>query len=157
MSVARDLGFREVLVEVIYDLACLSAAVGDHGWTAALLGVAQREATFGWMPEDDATAREYEQARTDARHTLGTEEFEKVFAAGRPMPLDAVLDYTGIGSLAVPADAEAALALMGTLTSLRRRQGQLAVLRRGVDSHRTPPGSGADRAGPAVRSRPAGG
>jgi predicted ATPase/class 3 adenylate cyclase len=119
LSVARDLGFREVLVEVIYDLACLSAAVGDHGWTAALLGVAQREAAFGWMPEDDATAREYEQARTDARHTLGEEEFERVFAAGRAMPLDAVLDYTGIGSLAVPADAEAALALMSTLTSLR--------------------------------------
>jgi predicted ATPase len=119
LSVARDLGFREVLVEVIYDLACLSADAGDHGWTAALLGVAQREAAFGWMPEDDATAREYEQARTGARRALGEEEFEKAFAAGRAMPLDAVLDYSGTGSLAVPADAEAALALVGTLTSLR--------------------------------------
>jgi predicted ATPase len=119
LSVARDLGFREVLVEVIYDLACLSADAGDHGWTAALLGVAQREATFGWIPEDDATAREYEQAATGARRALGDEEFEKVFAAGRAMPLDAVLDYTQTGPLAAPADAEAALALVGTLTSLR--------------------------------------
>jgi predicted ATPase len=119
LSVARDLGFREVLVEVIYDLACLSADAGDQGWTAALLGVAQREATFGWIPEDDATAREYEQARTGARQALGDEGFEKVFAAGRAMSLDAVADYTEIGSLAVPADAEAALAVVGTLTSLR--------------------------------------
>ena len=119
LSLARDLGFREVLVEVIYDLACLSAAAGDQGWTAALLGAAQREASFGWMPEDDATAREYEQARAGARHALGGGEFEKAVAAGRAMPLDAVLDYTQTGSSAVPADAEAALALVGTLTSLR--------------------------------------
>jgi predicted ATPase len=119
LLVARDLGFREVLVEVIYDLACLSAAVGDPGWTAALLGAAQREASFGWMPEDDTTAREYEQARTGARHALGDEEFEKAFAAGRAMSLDAVLDYAETGPLAVPDDAEAALALVGGLTSLR--------------------------------------
>jgi predicted ATPase/class 3 adenylate cyclase len=119
LSVARDLGFREVLVEVIYDLACLSADAGDHRWTAALLGVAQREAAFGWMPEDDATAREYERARTDARQALGDEQFEKAVAAGRAMPVDAVLDYTRTGPLEVPSDAEAALALVGTLTSLR--------------------------------------
>jgi predicted ATPase len=133
LSVARDLGFREVLVEVIYDLACLAADAGDHGWTAALLGAAQREAAFGWMPEDDKTAREYEQARSSARHALGDEEFEKVFAAGRAMPLDAVLDYTETGSLAGPADAEAALALVGLLTSLRLSDFAVAGGRRRFD------------------------
>jgi predicted ATPase/class 3 adenylate cyclase len=119
LSMAHDLCFREVLVEVIYDLACLAADAEDQRWTAALLGVAQREAVFGWIPEDDATAREHEQARTGARQALGDEEFETAVAAGRAMPLDAVLDYTDTGSLAVPVGAEAALALLGALTSLR--------------------------------------
>jgi predicted ATPase len=120
LTVARELGFREVVVEAVYSLACLSAAVGDYGWTAALLGAAQRQGDFGHVIELESTRKEYEQALAAARQHLGDDGFEKTFAAGREMTLDAVMDHLekDVRPFTVPIDAATAFSLVDGLDAV---------------------------------------
>jgi len=120
LVMARDLGFRERVVEAIRELACLSASAGDYGWTAALLGAAQREGNFGWVPEDEAWAREVEEAHVSAQSALGGDQFEKAVAAGRAMSLDTIADYLESDATSlVPVDPEAALSLLQAMSTVR--------------------------------------
>jgi predicted ATPase len=91
-GIARKLAFREVVVEVVYALAALAAAAGDHEWAGALLGVAQQQNDFGHILEDlDREA--YEQTRSSVREALGPDEADGAITAGRALTLDAVTDY----------------------------------------------------------------
>jgi predicted AAA+ superfamily ATPase len=121
LALGCELGWPEAIVESLHLLACVSAAASDFGWTAALFGAGQREAGFGWIPEDPGHAREYEQARAAARHGLGDDQFEKAFAAGQAMSLDAVADYlqSDARTLAAPVDVESALELIADQRQLR--------------------------------------
>lgn len=94
LAVAREIGHREGVVETVNSLACSTAAVGDYGWTAALLGVAQREGDFGHVVSSTGTtAEELQTARSAAEEHLGRDRFETTLAAGRELTLDAVMDY----------------------------------------------------------------
>jgi hypothetical protein len=94
---ARKLGFREVVVEVLYGLAALAAAVGGDAWAGALIGAAQREGDFGHVFEERDRAQ-YERTTQTIRHNLGPDGLERAIAAGRAMTLDSVLQHLEAGS-----------------------------------------------------------
>jgi hypothetical protein len=114
LMLCRELGFREKLIEVTNNLAAVCAAAGDFGWTAALLGVAERENNFDWKPEMQEVADDYVDARNAARTFLGDVEFERAVAAGRVMSLDAVHDYLTHDrqTIAPQVDVDAALSFV---------------------------------------------
>jgi tetratricopeptide (TPR) repeat protein len=85
-ATARELGYREVVVEVLYGLAALTSAAGDHRRAATLLGAAQREGDFGHVLED-LDRDIYEQTTANIRQRLGPENMEQAIAAGRELTL----------------------------------------------------------------------
>jgi sugar phosphate isomerase/epimerase len=97
LLIARKLGFREVVVEVLYGLAALAAAVGGDAWAGALIGAAQREGDFGHVLEDRDRAQ-YERTMSTIRQNLGPDRLERAIAAGRAMTLDSALRYLQAGS-----------------------------------------------------------
>jgi predicted ATPase/class 3 adenylate cyclase len=122
LTLARELGFREVVLEALNGLALVSASAGDYGWTAALFGAAQREAHLGWVPERGLYEQMYADASAAARGHLGDAEYQRTFAAGGAMPLDAVADYvetSGAAAAMPPVDVGAALDLLRPLNELR--------------------------------------
>jgi tetratricopeptide (TPR) repeat protein len=96
-AAARELGIREVVVEVLYGLAALASAAADYGWAAALIGAAQREGEFGHVLED-ADRDVYERTISSIRQGLGAEGMDSAIAAGRVLTLDAVVKYLEEGS-----------------------------------------------------------
>lgn len=94
---ARELGIREVVVEVLYCLAALASDAGDHGWAGALIGAAQREGDFGHVLEE-ADRDVYERTMSSIRQGLGAEGMDSAIAAGRVLTLDAVAKYLDEGS-----------------------------------------------------------
>jgi predicted ATPase len=96
-ATARELGFREVVVEVLYGLAALASAAGDYEWAGALIGAAQREGDFGHVLED-ADRDVYEQTISSIRQGLGAEGKDRAIAAGRALTLAAVVNYLEEGS-----------------------------------------------------------
>jgi predicted ATPase/predicted AAA+ superfamily ATPase len=121
LLMCRDLGFREKLVEVINNLAVVCASSGDYGWAAALLGIVERENSFGWSPESKETGDEYEEARKAVYEQLGDAEVERAVAAGRAMSLDVVQDYLKAEgqTIAQPVDVDSALSLVVGLDRIR--------------------------------------
>ena len=121
LAVATEIGHREGVVETVNSLACSTAAVGDYGWTAALLGVAQREGDFGHVVSSTGTtAEELQTARSAAEEHLGGDRFETALAAGRELSLDAVMGYLEHSSepLPAPVDIAGSLSLVTSLESV---------------------------------------
>jgi predicted ATPase/class 3 adenylate cyclase len=136
LGLGRDLGFREVCVEAMYGLAFVAVSTGDHHAAATLFGAAEREGTFGYMPEDNEFAQMVRDARDAARHGLGDDGFTKAVAVGRATSIEALVAWTqqnaprGTAAVAqgdsdsapTPAvDAEQALSLVTALERIDLR------------------------------------
>jgi predicted ATPase/class 3 adenylate cyclase len=96
-ATARELGVREVVVEVLYGLAALASDAGDYESAGALIGAAQREGDFGHVFED-ADRDVYEGTMSSIRQGLGSEGMDSAIAAGRVLTLDTVVTYLEKGS-----------------------------------------------------------
>jgi tetratricopeptide (TPR) repeat protein len=92
LAIGRKLGYREVVVEVLYTAAALATSVGDYGWAGGLIGVAQREGDFGHVVEE-SSRDEYEFTMSSLRQNLRADGMQEAIAAGRVMTLDAAAEY----------------------------------------------------------------
>ena len=120
LALACKLGIRECIVDALYNVADLAAAGGDYGWAAALIGVAQREADFGFVLEE-TDADQYERTLTATRQNLGEDRFARAVSAGHGMAIDAVMDYLEKGGQTVtePVDATGAFRLLDDLDTVQ--------------------------------------
>jgi predicted ATPase/tetratricopeptide (TPR) repeat protein len=119
---ASRLGIRECVVEALYRAAEVAAGLGDYGWTAAIVGTAQREGDFGFRFEEDDEGS-LPTVLAEARQHLGDERFDAAVAAGRSTTLDTVLDYLQKGGVSAgePVDAIEAFSLLDGLDSVPLR------------------------------------
>jgi predicted ATPase/class 3 adenylate cyclase len=93
LAIARALGIREVIVEVLYTSAALADAAGDHRWAGTLIGAAQREGDFGHVFDTDVDRVAVERTLSSVEQNLGRDGLQSALAAGRAMTADAISEY----------------------------------------------------------------
>jgi predicted ATPase len=92
-ALARALGIRELIVELLYASADLADTADDHAWAGALIGAAQRESDFGHVFESETDRVALERTLSSVEQNLGSDGLQSALAAGRAMTLDTVGEY----------------------------------------------------------------